>query len=177
MFDLANVPASQAVHSVDPRKAEKRPAAHSVQFVAPSALIWPAAHTAHPSDRLFDALPASQVLHAADRSMLYFPPGHTRHTPDMAELRRPASHAVHAVAWAPEIVPASHTVQFVSGSFPKRRLLHVPTGHAVQFARPAALKKPAGQSSHSEASGFANLPSMHTSQVVASVRARPAPSL
>ena len=146
MFDLANVPASQAVHSVDPRKAEKRPAAHSVQFVAPSALIWPAAHTAHPSDRLFDALPASQVLHAADRSMLYFPPGHTRHTPDMAELRRPASHAVHAVAWAPEIVPASHTVQFVSLSCASRGGLQVPAGQFVQLPEALALNFPAGQS-------------------------------
>ena len=87
-----------------------------------------------------DVLPATQTAQNSDRSTLYLPPGHTRHAPDIAELRRPATHAVQAVECGRDIVPASHTVQFVSGSFAKKRVLHVPAGQAVQFARPPMLK-------------------------------------
>jgi hypothetical protein len=133
-----------------------------VQFVAPSALMRPAAQDMHSSDPLFDALPASHVLQALDRAALYFPLGHTTQKDDFSALRRPPAHSVHAVARGPENVPASHTVQFVSATGAKRTVLYVPLGQAEQFRCPKLLKYPPGHSEHSEASGFANVPASHT---------------
>ena len=133
-----------------------------MQFVAPSALMRPAAQEMHSSDPLFDALPASHVLQALDRELLYLPPGHTAQKYAFSALRRPPTHSVHAIACGPEIVPAAHTVQLVSASFAKRTVLCVPLGQAVQFRCPTLLKYPPGHSEHSEASDFANLPASHT---------------
>ena len=143
------MPGEQAVHSVAPLEAAKRPLKQASHKDAPADAAWkPASQAVQFSDRIGAALPALHALQFTDSSFARFP----------------ALQAVQLVAAtaSPVALPAEHAMQspvtaegayFPAVQYSQLDPLNtkVPLGQAVHSARSAELNFPAPQSSQSSA--------------------------
>lgn len=156
--DIANVPASHAVHAMVGAMLDC-PAGHDVQSVAPwittvgtpigeECVIEPAAHAAHANSADFEYIPAPHVVHV-EAPLLTIP------VPTPASAMDPPGHGVHATVGETEYMPAAHGVHVVAlrltTPVPAPTSVTDPAGHDVQDVVGAAEYMPAAHAVHVEA--------------------------